>query len=259
MIKAIAFDLWETLITNDDHVTHSHARLRLDRMSRILSTTPRSIEPAYREVWERCHELYWSADKDVPCRTQIEHFVEALDLNVDEATMQALEHAYATVAVEILPSAVAGAPEVIAELKDRGYKLGLISNTGRTPGYALRAILDRLELGHFFGAMVFSNEHGECKPRRSIFETLRRSLDVDFDEMLFVGDNLYVDVYGAQRCGMSAVHFIPSERGTAVAPDVEHGLAIAPHATIYDLRELPRTIDALNASQHSEAARTHRS
>ena len=67
---------------------------------------------------------------------------------------------------------------------------------------------------------------------------MRQSLGVDFQEMLFVGDNLYADVYGAQRCGMTAVHFLPDARGTAVAPDVDHNLVIEPATTIRDLQEL---------------------
>ena len=238
MIKAIVFDLWETLITEQPGMPGAWKRIRLERIARILSTPSKSLESAYRSSWERCHELYWSADKDVPCRTQIEHFVEALEIEVDEPTMQALEHAYATAAIEAMPVVVPGATELLPRLAADGHKLGLISNTGRTPGYALRTILERLDLGRYFDVMVFSNEHGACKPQMSIFEAVRVALDLRFEEMLFVGDNLYVDIYGAQRCGMRAVHFIPPQRGTAVAPDVDHGLTIKPDATIYDLREL---------------------
>jgi putative hydrolase of the HAD superfamily len=242
VIKAVGFDLWETLITNPHDVTHAHKTLRLERLSRILSTTPDALETAYAYVWTRCQELYWSADKDVPCRTQIEHLIEALEIDVDETTMNELEEAYATVAIEALPVVVSHAAETLRHLSSR-FRLGLISNTGRTPGSALRIILDRLKLSQYFSAMVFSNEHGELKPRRSIFERLRSALGVGFEEMAFVGDNLYVDVYGAQSCGMKAIHFIPPQRGTAVAPSVDHGLTIEPDATIDDLRELPGLVE----------------
>jgi hypothetical protein len=53
---------------------------------------------------------------------------------------------------------------------------------------------------------------------------------------------------------MKAIHFIPPRRGTAVAPDVNHGLTIEPDATIDDLRELPRAIDRFTA----ETQRTQR-
>jgi putative hydrolase of the HAD superfamily len=234
--RAIAFDLWETLITDTPELSKAQERLRLQRMAQILGRS--DIEPAYRHIWHHCQNLYWSKDEDIPCRRQVEHFVEALNVTVDEDTLDKLEHAYAMAAVEIPPALVAGADEVIPALKEKGFKVGMISNTGRTPGYALREVLNRLGIGSFIDAMVFSNEHGACKPQRSIFEALRAALGVAYDEMVFVGDNLYVDVHGAQRCGMTAVHFVPPQRGTAIAPPVDHGLEIVPDVTITDLREL---------------------
>lgn len=251
MLKAIAFDLWETLITDTPDVSRQQERLRMSRLEQILEANghrplAESIERAYRGLWHRCHELYWSEDRDVPCRRQIEHFLEELQLDAgsfDEAALTELEHAYAMAAVEIPPHAVAGAQELLPALKARGLRVGLISNTGRTPGYALREILERLGLAPFLDVMVFSNEHGYCKPQTSIFEELRRGLDVAYEEMMFVGDNLYVDVHGAQRVGMRAVHFRPEVRGTAVAPPVAHGLEIVPDAAVTSLGDLLPLID----------------
>jgi putative hydrolase of the HAD superfamily len=237
-LRAVAFDLWETLITNTPDASRAQERTRLEGMAAILGKRVDEIEHAHRGVWSRCQELYWSRDEDIPCSRQVEHFLEALGMDVDAATFQALENVYAMAAVETPPSVIAGAAEVVPALKSRGYRIGLISNTGRTPGSALRVILDRLGLASSIDAMVFSNEHGVCKPRRSIFEALRSALGVDYGEMVFVGDNLYVDVHGAKSCGMFAVHFISPQRGTAIAPAVDHGLEIVPDATITDLREL---------------------
>ncbi|MBV8519188.1 MAG: HAD family hydrolase [Acidobacteria bacterium] len=255
MIRAVAFDLWETLITDTPDLSRSQERLRTSRMEAILTARGYGaladrIEHAYRALWRRCHELYWSADLDVPCRRQIEHFLEELEVDVrefDEAMLAELEHAYAHAAVDVPPAVVAGAAETLRALKSRGLGVGLISNTGRTPGYALRRILDVLGLASSIDVMVFSNEHGACKPQPSIFEELRRGLGVAYDELVFVGDNAYVDVHGAQRCGMRAVLFEPPVRGTAVAPPVEHGLTIVPDATVHALPELVEVIDSLGA------------
>jgi FMN phosphatase YigB (HAD superfamily) len=111
----------------------------------------------------------------------------------------------------------------------------------------LREILERLGMAPYVDCMVFSNEHGECKPRRSIFERLRQELGAGWDEMLFVGDNLYVDIHGAQQCGMLAVHFIPRVVGTAVALPANHGLTIVPDAVIRELRELHAAMETLEA------------
>ncbi|HWW60050.1 MAG TPA: HAD family hydrolase, partial [Thermoanaerobaculia bacterium] len=214
MLKAVAFDLWETLITNAPDVSRAQQDLRVSRLEEVLvargfGAAVDRIEHAHREVWTRCQELYWSADRDVSCRRQVEHFLEELELDprtFDEATLAAIEDAYALVAVDIPPRVVDGAAETLAALKSRGLRIGMISNTGRTPGYALRTILDLLGIGSSIDVMVFSNEHGACKPQTSIFEELRRGLDVAFAELMFVGDNLYVDVHGAQRVGMRGVH-----------------------------------------------------
>lgn len=246
MIRAVAFDLWETLITDTPELSRQQERLRISRMEETLTAGGHGaladrIERAYRSLWHRCHELYWSEDRDVPCRRQIEHFLEELELDsaaLDEETLADLEHAYAGAAVEIPPALVDGAAATLAELKARGFGVGLISNTGRTPGYALREILANAGLAQSIDAMVFSNEHGHCKPQASIFEELRRSFGVRYDEMMFVGDNLYVDVHGAQRCGMKGVHFLPPVRGTAVAPPFEHGLEIVPDAVVTSLKDV---------------------
>ncbi len=252
MIKAISFDLWETLITDTPALSREQERLRLTRMEQILAESGYAaladrIEHAYRALWHRCQELYWSADRDVPCRTQIEHFLDELELQVkDEPTLAALEDAYAHAAVEVLPAVVDGAAETLGELKSRGFSVGLISNTGRTPGYALRRILEELGLAPSIDVMVFSNEHGFCKPVTSIFEELRRGLDVAYEEMVFVGDNLYADVHGAQRLGMRGIHFVPEKRGTAVAPPVDHGLEIVPDAVVRELREVIPFVERLS-------------
>lgn len=254
MLKAIAFDLWETLITNTPEISLAQKRARITRMESVLlahhhDAEAHRLEDAYRSSWTRLHELYWSADRDIPCRRQIEVFLEELGIDwnaLEPATLDELERAYATVAVDILPGIVTGAGDVLSSVQRRGLRTGLISNTGRTPGYALREVLRKLGLARHLDAVVFSDEHGACKPAPTIFEELRTALGVNYDEMLFIGDNLYVDVLGARRCGMKTVHFVPPVRGDAVAPPVPHE-AVEPDATIADLRELIPLLEGMRA------------
>src|SRR5438067_8177557 len=111
MIKAVAFDLWETLITENRDRSREQAQLRLANLERVLVergyvATAEAIDRAYRELWQQCHELYWRHDLDVSCRRQIEHFLESLQLDpraFDEPALAALEQAYAYAAVELPP------------------------------------------------------------------------------------------------------------------------------------------------------------
>ena len=113
-----------------------------------------------------------------------------------------------------------------------------MSNTGRTPGWVLREVLTRYGLTERFDVLVFSDEHGACKPLPSIFETLLRGLGAAPAEAVFVGDNAYADVWGAQQAGMRAVLFDPPSRGHAIGPVNDTVGPVQPDATIRSLSEL---------------------
>jgi len=91
--------------------------------------------------------------------------------------------------------------EVLAELKQRGLKLGVISNFDDR-AYSVMRSLNILE---FFDSVTLSSETGHCKPDREIFDAAVRALGVVAAEVLLVGDSLHDDVEAAMRAGLSAV------------------------------------------------------
>ncbi|HUF17301.1 MAG TPA: HAD family hydrolase [Thermoanaerobaculia bacterium] len=250
MLRAVAFDLWETLLTDTPEVAARQERLRLHSIESILTSrgylhTALQIEHAHGALWNRCFEKYWSVDIDVPTSRQIHHFLEALELDpasFDPGALEELERAYSIAALEIPPLPVPHAVAALQASRTMNLGVGLISNTGRTPGRVLREVLSAHGLSSLIDVMVFSNEHGECKPRRSIFDKLCEGLGAEHAEVVFVGDNLYADVHGAQATGMRAILFKPESRGQAVAPEFDHGLEIVPDATIHTLADLPRVL-----------------
>jgi putative hydrolase of the HAD superfamily len=251
----VAFDLWETLITDTPDLARAQEAMRLAELRSVLGAAgvhlaEGALEDAYNALWVRCHDLYWSADRDVPTSRQIAHLIEELGLHPEDmapAVLADLELAYSNPALAVLPKAVVGAEETLGELKGQGLRLGLISNTGRTPGAVLRKVLDGLGMGQHIEAMIFSNEHGFCKPQKSIFEALKALLSVPAEDIVFVGDNIYCDVWGAQQSGMRGILFAPEARGLAVARPIEHGQHIEPDAVISDLRQLPAVLARLSA------------
>lgn len=245
---AVGFDLWETLLTNSEELSELQKKVRVAELAATLAEhqlvgDEASVERAHEEVWERCQSLYWSEDLDISTRRQIEHLVECLGVECMPPVLERLESVYANALLAHPPSLVEGACEVLSWIADRGIRLGLISNTGRTPGSTLRALLGDLGIDHYFQAMVFSNEVGFCKPTPAVFERLLSGLGSDASETVFIGDNLYADVGGAGELGMKTIHFDPPVRGTAFAPIAQQELRHQPWKVVRRLEEIPPLLE----------------
>jgi len=84
-------------------------------------------------------------------------------------------------------------------LRDRGLKLGLLSNSARD--------LDEF-VGHHglsVDAVLTSRAHGKTKPHETIFRRMLELLDVAPRDSVMVGDTIEDDVEGATAVGMRAV------------------------------------------------------
>jgi putative hydrolase of the HAD superfamily len=113
-----------------------------------------------------------------------------------------------------------GAAEAVRELASRGVALGIISNTGRTPGVTLRRVLERHDLLRHFTAVSYSDEVGYRKPDAEIFRRTLAGLGVEAGEAAHVGDNPVADVQGAQGVGMRGVHYAAAGRPGATHADL---------------------------------------
>jgi putative hydrolase of the HAD superfamily len=103
--------------------------------------------------------------------------------------------------------------DVLKELKDRGLKLGIISNFDTR----IYSVLDDLKIRDFFDAVTTSSEAGSSKPDRGIFEAAARALQLPAASILLVGDSPQDDIEAALKLGMSAVLIDRHQRYTAKA------------------------------------------
>jgi HAD superfamily hydrolase (TIGR01549 family) len=92
-------------------------------------------------------------------------------------------------------------PGYLASLKDHGYFLGVISNSGGQ----VEAQLQRLGLRDYFQAIFDSAIVGVEKPHPEIFQLALASAKVAANEAVFVGDTNATDVGGAQLAGLHGV------------------------------------------------------
>jgi putative hydrolase of the HAD superfamily len=97
--------------------------------------------------------------------------------------------------------AVEGACTAVAELKRRGYRLGVVSNA---EGQVARD-LDRAGFAGLFETVVDSFLVGVAKPDPAIFALALERLGLRAERTVFVGDVPSVDVAGARSAGLTAI------------------------------------------------------
>ena len=103
---------------------------------------------------------------------------------------------------------------LLETLRDRGLKLGLVSNAIDPPDL-LHRDLEQLGVAQRLDVAVFSSEIGRRKPHPSIFEAALSRLDVAPERALMVGDSVPNDIAGARALGMwtcQALWFVADEQ-----------------------------------------------
>ena len=91
--------------------------------------------------------------------------------------------------------------EVLRQLK-RLYRLAVVSDA--QTAYAIPE-LRAVGLDEYFDVIIISGDYGYRKPDPRLFQAALDRLKVTPDHAIFVGDDRYRDVFGAQQLGMKTV------------------------------------------------------
>ncbi len=96
-------------------------------------------------------------------------------------------------------------PGVLAELRRRGFTLGVVSNAdGRVP-----AAMAASGIAEHFAAIIDSHLVGVEKPQAQIFQLALDGCGAQPSETVYVGDIYEIDVRGARNAGIAAVLLDP--------------------------------------------------
>lgn len=212
-ITTVTFDLWQTLLLDRPEVGRERtaARLRQTRAALLragLDYSESQIEDAYRECIQRCQQIR-EGMQDISFRRQVEIFVEAISPGlaerIPESAFREVSTAYSDCFFDYPALPHPKAVEVLQGIQEMGLKLGLISNTGMTPGVSFRRFLAQHEMLHYFEALSFSDEFGVAKPSGQIFAQTLQALGATPEQSIHVGDHIFNDVAAARRCGIKTV------------------------------------------------------
>jgi putative hydrolase of the HAD superfamily len=233
MIRAITFDLWNTLL-----VEKSFTERRLTILAEALDIEGQQVyeedlERAYAAAQRRHNELWSKEYCHYPLAERLDDILREVKATLSPTLRKAVMDKFGDIILDDPPSLTEGAADTVARLSTR-FKLGIISDTGVTSGSKIKELLDEDGIMRYFTSTVFSDETGICKPRREAFDQALKDLGAKADEAIHVGDLLRTDVAGAKAAGMKAVWIRIRE------PDAE---GVTPDYTITRLSELLKILE----------------
>jgi putative hydrolase of the HAD superfamily len=104
-----------------------------------------------------------------------------------------------------------GIIDVLDTLEKTRINTGILSNSGFT-GAVLEEELARHNLAHRFSFLISSIDYGFRKPHKRLFQIAVRKMNLEPQDIWFVGDKLEYDIRGAIDSGLYPVWYNPEEK-----------------------------------------------
>ena len=214
-IRAITFDLWDTIIVDDSDEPKRKAQglptkpiERRDLVQRFLEkhapisrenvdTAYNTADAGFNKVWHDQH-VTWTV------RERLSVLLNGLGRELPEAEFDELVKLHEEMELRVRPDLIQGMGETLEELHGK-YQLAVISDAIFSPGTALRQLLDDEGLLEYFDAFVFSDEAGNSKPAPAVFQRAAETLNVQIANIVHIGDREHNDVGGPHAVGARAV------------------------------------------------------
>jgi len=184
VIKAIIFDLWDTLGTKQGGVSKSlSAKFSLPITLDYLTRYETAIQ---MRVWQNQPAMAVNLLKEFNIAASQENLEFVLELFRSTRARS-----------QIYP----GMKDLLVQLNKK-YRLGVLSNTT----FFESNIVSNWGIDDLFSAQVYSWQIESLKPAKKNFEVICLQLGVDLAEALLIDDNS-VNISAAQRYGLSAIKF----------------------------------------------------
>lgn len=227
-IKHVFFDLDRTLWDFEKNSEVSLFELHDNFELAKHAISPEEFVKKYKAInnnyWKRYRKGYCTKEELREGRFKDSFTALGIDLLKEKHLNQAGDFyiARAPYQKELFPNTF----EMLKTLKEWGIKKHIITNGFSEAQYIK---LSNCGLIEYFDVIICSDEFGQNKPHPSIFQHALQQAGAQAHESLMIGDDLHVDVLGAQAVGIEGVLFDPEKKFTQ-----RNGVL-----KISDLQELP--------------------
>lgn len=213
-IQLVTFDAGGTLIFPHPSVGEVYAEVLGDHG---FSFDPQVLEERFRAVFKRLTSTPrvgpGALDDKALWRTAVRETLGKA-CPPEPAFARVFEDLYQTFASARRWRLNAHLPEVLYRLRERGYRLAILSNADAR----FRQVFAEMGLAELFEAMFISGELGFEKPDVRIFRHVEQATGVPAAAILHVGDSPAHDQAGAEAAGWSCFLVRPGDPTLADLP-----------------------------------------
>ena len=223
LLKAITFDLWNTLYKAPPD--NNLSEMRASKISQVLGemgldSDLETIRRVFLDCWQYAHRYQLESGLDITPRGHVDFIVHKLQLHLSRENWQRVYDVYTSILLDYPPELNDGVKDTLPVLAAK-YKLAVICNTGMSPGTVIREIMKADDIFRFFELEVFSDEVLWAKPNVKIFSYTLEKLGIENCQAAHVGDDWSTDVTGAKRAGMLSVWLAPEEQDKVTGTDFQ--------------------------------------
>lgn len=188
MIKAVIFDMYETLITHYKSPLYFSEEMAKDAGIRVEQFLP---------YWRETEEDRWigklTFEETITDILKQNHcYSDQVLQTIVRKRMETKEEGFRQLHPEILP--------MLATLKEKNFKIGLISNCFSEEVVAIRNSV----LFPYFDQVYLSYEQQRMKPDPEIYKSCMKDFQVTAEECLYIGDGGSFELEAATKLGMQA-------------------------------------------------------
>lgn len=183
MIKAVVFDLWETIGTKGFRVSKSLREHFNIKTPDFLERYERSLQ---LKEWKNIEEM-------------AKNFLINFNINVNEENINFV--------IDIIQKGIdkatifRGMKVILGKLKNK-YKLALLSNTTNFES----KVISKWNLNKYFDIQIYSYQINSLKPSNRNFDEICKKLNLKPNECLFI-DNEERSIEAARKLGFKTITF----------------------------------------------------
>lgn len=250
-LKVITIDFWNTLFDSSGGKHRNALRYHtiMEEIGELgASVSNEDFDNALQASWEFFNNIWINHQRTPKPVETIEFFWSFLKLPYSRKSIDKVTQVFSDSIIHYPPKLMTNVATSLPVLASK-YRLGIVSDTGFTPGVTLQRLMQDHGILDYFTSFSFSDETGVSKPHPDAYQKVLREFSVSSTEALHIGDIEKTDIKGAKGLNMMAIKF--SGDPTTMHREDNNSTTLA-DAEVFDWNDMPTCIEMLSKKKGNQ-------